>query len=140
MVKDLLKSLNSIHNDNKLSLEEKFLLTVLIKYHSCNLNYAYPPYEVLMTECSTTRKAKISKIVKSLSEKGYITIKKAKGNKNLYIINKHLYYIEKDKNLIKKDIKYSRFALTHRQNRNAAWLGCVGWTGLGLRIGASDWL
>lgn len=94
MIKDLLKSLNSIHNDNNLSLEEKFLLTLLIKYHNHELNYAYPSYEVLMTECSTNRKAKISKIVKSLSEKEYITIKKTKGNKSLYFLNKHLYYVE----------------------------------------------
>lgn len=95
MVKDLLKSLNSIHNDNNLSLEEKFLLTILIKYHNYKLNYAYPSYEVLMVECSTNRKAKISKIVKALSEKEYITIKKSHGNKSLYFINKHLHYIEK---------------------------------------------
>lgn len=107
MVKDLLKSLNSIHNDNKLSLEEKFLLTILIKYHNPKLNYAYPSYEVLMAECSTNRKAKISKIVKSLSEKEYITIKKSQGNKNLYFINKHLYYIAKDASTDSKEQKPS---------------------------------
>lgn len=107
MVKDLLKSLNSIHNDNKLSLEEKFLLTILIKYHNHKLNYAYPSYEVLMAECSTNRKAKISKIVKSLSEKEYITIKKSQGNKNLYFINKHLYYIAKDESTDSKEQKQS---------------------------------
>lgn len=102
MVKDLLKSLNSIHNDNKLSLEEKFLLTILIKYHNYKLNYAYPPYEVLMTECSTKRKAKISKIIKDLVEKGYIKIKKSQGNKNLYFINKHLYYNDENANESKR--------------------------------------
>lgn len=105
LVKDLLKSLNSIHNDNKLSLEEKFLLTILIKYHNHKLNYAYPSYEVLMAECSTNRKAKISKIVKSLSQKEYITIKKSQGNKNLYFINKHLYYIAKDESTDSKEQK-----------------------------------
>lgn len=105
MVKDLLKSLNSIHNDNNLSLEEKFLLTILIKYHNHKLNYAYPSYEVLMAECSTNRKAKISKIVKALSEKEYITIKKSQGNKSLYFINKHLYYVAKDESIDSKEQK-----------------------------------
>ena len=92
MNKDLLKSLNSIHTDNNLSLEEKYLLTILIKYHNVELGYAFPSYTVLMEECSTNRRAKISKILKSLVEKGYITIKKANGNNNLYVIHKHLYF------------------------------------------------
>lgn len=93
MTKDFLKTLNSIHSDNNLSLEGKHLLTILIKYHNHNLGYAFPTYENLMTECSTNRRAKISKILKELTEKEYISIKKVAGNKSTYYINKHIYYI-----------------------------------------------
>lgn len=93
MTKDFLKILNSIHSDNNLSLEGKHLLTILIKYHNHNLGYAFPTYENLMTECSTNRRAKISKILKELTEKEYISIKKVAGNKSTYYINKHIYYI-----------------------------------------------
>lgn len=96
MVKDFLKSLNSIHKDNNLSLEEKHLLTILIKYHNYDLGYAFPTYKNLLEECSTNRRAKISKIVKALSEKEYITVKKISGNKSTYYINKHLYYVDEE--------------------------------------------
>lgn len=97
MIKAFLKTLNSIHKDNNVSLEAKHLLTILIKYHNHDLGYSFPTYENLMEECSTNRRAKISKIVKELSEKEYITIKKVYGNKSTYYINKHLYYVDKEK-------------------------------------------
>lgn len=96
MTKDFLKILNSIHKDNNLSLEAKHLLTILIKYHNHDLGYAFPTYENLMEECSTNRRAKISKIVKELSEKEYITVKKISGNKSTYYINKHMHYVDKE--------------------------------------------
>ena len=34
MIKDFLKSLNAIHKDTVLTLEEKHLLTILIKYYN----------------------------------------------------------------------------------------------------------
>jgi len=95
MVKDIFKSLNSIHKDSNLTLEEKHLLTILIKYHNVIDGYSYPTYELLLSECSTSRRSKISKMIKGLKEKGYIEVIKVKGNKSHYYIKKHLFFIEK---------------------------------------------
>lgn len=95
MVKDIFKSLNSIHRDSNLTLEEEYLLTILIKYHNVTDGYSYPTYEVLLSECSTSRRSKISKMIKGLKEKGYIEVVKVKGNKSHYYIKKHLFFIEK---------------------------------------------
>lgn len=95
MVKDIFKSLNSIHRDSSLTLEEKYLLTILIKYHNVTDGYSYPTYEVLLSECSTSRRSKISKMIKGLKEKGYIEVVKVKGNKSHYYIKKHLFFIQK---------------------------------------------
>lgn len=94
MVKDIFKSLNSIHRDSNLTLEEKYLLTILIKYHNVTDGYSYPTYEVLLSECSTSRRSKISKMIKGLKEKGYIEVVKVKGNKSHYYIKKHLFFTE----------------------------------------------
>ena len=95
MKKDIFKSLNSIHKDSNLTLEEKHLLTILIKYHNVIDGYSYPTYEFLLSECSTSRRSKISKMIKGLKEKGYIEVSKVKGNKSHYYIKKHLFFIEK---------------------------------------------
>lgn len=95
MIKDIFKSLNSIHKDSNLTLEEKHLLTILIKYHNVTDGYSYPTYEILLEECSTSRRSKISKMIKGLKEKAYIEVVKVKGNKSHYYIKKHLFFIEK---------------------------------------------
>lgn len=94
MIKDIFKSLNSIHRDSNLTLEEKHLLTILIKYHNVTDGYSYPTYEVLLEECSTSRRSKISRIIKGLKGKGYIEVVKVKGNKSHYYIKKHLFFVE----------------------------------------------
>lgn len=94
MIKDIFKSLNSIHRDSNLILEEKHLLTILIKYHNVEEGYSYPTYENLLEECSTNRRSKISKIIKGLKAKGYIEVVKVKGNKSHYYIKKHLFFVE----------------------------------------------
>ena len=95
MIKDIFKSLNSIHKDSNLTLEEKHLLTILIKYHNVTDGYSYPTYEILLEECSTSRRSKISKMIKGLKEKAYIEVVKVKGNKSHYYIKKHLFFIGK---------------------------------------------
>ena len=120
MIKDFLKTLNSIHKDNNVSLEAKHLLTILIKYHNHDLGYSFPTYENLMEECSTNRRAKISKIVKELREKEYITVKKICGNKSTYYINKHLYYVDKVEEVkpvkeAKKEIKKPVIVAEHEE-------------------------
>lgn len=128
MTKDFLKSLNSIHTDKNLSLEEKYLLTILVKYHNVELGYAFPSYKVLMEECSTNRKAKISKILKSLVEKEYITIKKANGNNNLYVINKHLFLEDKNNKEEKKQNNNSN-KVTYIGSNNSSRNGFNNFTG-----------
>ena len=93
MIKDLLKTMLSINNDTYLKPSEKVLLSSLILYHSHSDGYSYPNYEHLQIALSTNRKATVSNTLKSLEEKEYITIKKTKGNKNLYYINKYLFYV-----------------------------------------------
>lgn len=95
MIKDIFKSLNSIHRDSNLTLEEKHLLTILIKYHNVEEGYSYTTYENLLEECSTNRRSKISKIIKGLKAKGYIEVVKVKGNKSHYYIKKHLFFLER---------------------------------------------
>lgn len=90
MTKDYLKFRNAIKKDNNLSLEESYMLEVLFDYYNVSNGYAYPPYENLMADLKTKRRAKISKLLKSLEKKGYISIKK-KGKKNIYYILKYLF-------------------------------------------------
>lgn len=94
MIKDIFKSLNSIHRDSNLTLEEKHLLTILLKYHNVAEGYSYPTYENLLEECSTNRRSKISKIIKGLKEKSYVEVVKVRGNKSHYYIKKHLFFVE----------------------------------------------
>ncbi|NOW08083.1 helix-turn-helix domain-containing protein [Clostridium beijerinckii] len=93
MIKDLLKTMLNINNDTNLKPSEKILLSSLILYHSHTDGYSYPNYEHLMITLSTNRKATVSDTLKALEEKKYITIKKGRGNKNLYFIHKYLFYV-----------------------------------------------
>ena len=93
MIKDLLKTMLGINNDTNLKPSEKILLSSLILYHNYNMGYAYPNYEQLQITLSTNRKATVANTLKTLEEKQYITIKKARGNKNIYYINKYLFYV-----------------------------------------------
>lgn len=93
VIKDLLKTMLSINDDTNLKPSEKILLSSLILYHSYSDGYSYPNYEHLMITLSTKRKATVSDTLKGLEEKEYITIKKARGNKNLYYIHKYLFYV-----------------------------------------------
>lgn len=90
MTKDYLKFRNVVKKDNNLSLEESYMLEVLFDYYNVSNGYAYPPYENLMADLKTKRRAKISKLLKSLEKKGYISINK-KGKKNIYYILKYLF-------------------------------------------------
>lgn len=90
MTKDYLKFRNAIKKDTNLNLEESYLLEVLFDYYNASCGYAFPPYEILMYDLKTKRRAKISKLLKSLEKKGYISIKK-KGKKNIYYILKYLF-------------------------------------------------
>lgn len=85
MKKDYMKFNNFILSDENLTLEEGYMLQVLFQYHNIEEGYAYPTYKALMKACKTNRQAKISKILKSLVAKGYITVEKH-GNNRYYIV------------------------------------------------------
>lgn len=90
MTKDYIKFRNSVKKDENLSLEESYLLEILFDYYNSNLGYAYPSYEILMKELKTKRRAKVSKLIKSLVKKGYIEINK-KGKNNTYKLLRYLF-------------------------------------------------
>ena len=84
MKKDYLAFNNYIFKAENLSLEEGYMMQVLFQVYNEALGYAYPTYKALMKACKTNRQAKISKILKSLVAKGYITVEKH-GNNRYYI-------------------------------------------------------
>lgn len=90
MTKYYLKFRNAIKKDKNLSLEEGYMLELIYDYHNISVGYAYPSYEVLMSDLKTKRKAKVSKLLKSLVSKGYIKITKV-GKKNTYKLLKYLF-------------------------------------------------
>lgn len=90
MTKDYLKFRNAIKKDTYLSLEESYMLELLFDYYNTSIGYAYPGYELLMSDLKTKRKAKVSKLLKALVKKGYIIITKV-GKKNTYKLLKYLF-------------------------------------------------
>lgn len=90
MTKDYIKFRNAIKNDENLSLEEAYLLENIFDYYNVDLGYAYPSYDILMKDLKTKRRAKVSKLIKSLVKKGYIEVNK-KSNKNTYKVLKYLF-------------------------------------------------
>ena len=76
--------INSILNDKILSLEEKFILISLKNLDKYGDNIVTVGYETLMDYSSTTRRAKISSILKGLKEKGYIDWKRCGRKENEY--------------------------------------------------------
>ncbi|NOW86747.1 hypothetical protein B0H39_004628 [Clostridium beijerinckii] len=103
VIKDLLKTMLEINNDINIKPSEKVLLSSLILYHNSKLGYSYPNYEQLQVSLSTNRKATVASTIKALEDKGYITIRKAKGNKNIYYIHKYLFYV--GENVIEQQTK-----------------------------------
>ena len=81
---------NFILSDENLTLEEGYMLQVIFQFHNIECGYAYPTYTTLMKACKTNRQAKISKILKSLVAKGYITVEKH-GNNRYYIVGVEKY-------------------------------------------------
>ena len=90
MKKDYLAFNNFILKEENLTLEESYMLQVLFQYHNIEEGYAYPTYIRLMKALKTNRQAKISKILKSLVEKGYIKIEKHSNNR-YYIVGVEKY-------------------------------------------------
>ncbi len=66
------------------------MLELIFDYYNVSIGYAYPSYEILMSDLKTKRRAKVSKLLKSLVKKGYIIITKV-GKKNTYKLLKYLF-------------------------------------------------
>jgi DNA-binding MarR family transcriptional regulator len=66
------------------------MLEIIFDYYNISYGYAFPPYETLMSDLKTKRKAKVSKLLKSLVKKGYILITK-RGKNNTYKLLKYLF-------------------------------------------------
>lgn len=131
MTKDYLKFRNAIKKDTNLSLEEGYMLELIYDYYNTSIGYAYPSYEILMSDLKTKRKAKVSKILKALVRKGYISITKH-GKKNTYKLLKYLFLnqpIESDgkppidgqinfTELTEEESKVIELGFTHKQAKS----------------------
>ncbi len=93
MTKDYIKFRNTVKKDKNLSLEESYFLELIFDYHNTYLKYAYPSYETLMSDLKTNRRAKVSKLIKSLVKKGYIQVNKVNRH-NTYRLLKYLFIHE----------------------------------------------
>lgn len=90
MTKDYLKFRNATKKDANLNLEEAYMLELIFDYYNVSKGYAFPSYEILMSDLKTKRKAKVSKLLKALVRKGYISITKV-GKKNTYKLLRYLF-------------------------------------------------
>ena len=124
MTKDYLKFRNAIKKDENLSLEESYLLELLFDYYNANCGYAFPSYDILMKDLKTKRRAKVSKLLKSLVKKGYILIKKV-GKKNTYTLLKYLFIYKKTKG--KEDLGQITIddIATEKENKVIEATGCT---------------
>lgn len=124
MTKDYLKFRNAIKKDESLSLEESYLLELLFDYYNVNCGYAFPSYDILMKDLKTKRRAKVSKLLKSLVKKGYILIQKS-GKKNIYKLLKYLFIHKKVKG--KEDTEQTKVddIATEEENKVIEVTGCT---------------
>ena len=99
--------INSILSDKILSLEEKFMLISLKILDKYGDNIVTVGYETLMEYSNTTRRAKISNILKSLKEKKYIEWKRCGRKENEYRFIK-----EKESKFIIKLLSFSFIILS----------------------------
>ncbi|MBU5337505.1 helix-turn-helix domain-containing protein [Intestinibacter bartlettii] len=83
---------NDFYSDRNLDPYEKTVLSYLIRYYNSNFGYSFPTREQIQQD-NNISPSKLTKTLKSLQEKGYITIKnnhKKAGRNNIYYINKYL--------------------------------------------------
>ncbi len=95
MQKDFLSSFKAVLNDTSMSKGEKIVMQCLIINYNFEMGYAFPKYDQLKIALSTNRNDTVSNTLKSLVDKGYITINKM-GRKNIYYINRYLYLINNE--------------------------------------------
>lgn len=83
---------NDFYSDRNLDPYEKTVLSYLIRYYNKDFGYSFPTREQIQQD-NNISPSKLTKTLKSLQEKGYITIKnnhKKAGRNNIYYIHKYL--------------------------------------------------
>lgn len=85
MSKDFIKFRQYLRTKD-LSVNEQFLLEYLFELHNDDYGYAYPSFNDLVTAFNTTSRNRVSNVIKSLENKGLITIERSYKNNRYYII------------------------------------------------------
>ncbi|MDY3374180.1 MAG: helix-turn-helix domain-containing protein, partial [Terrisporobacter othiniensis] len=85
MLKDFIKYRTYLRKQS-LSVNEQYMMELLYEYYNADYGYAFPSFQTLMNAFNTTSKNRVSKVIKDLEEKGFITVDRANKN-NRYIIN-----------------------------------------------------
>lgn len=83
---------NDFYSDRNLDPYEKTVLSYLIRYYNKDFGYSFPTREQIQQD-NNISPSKLTKILKSLQEKGYITRSKREGKagrNNIYYIHKYL--------------------------------------------------
>jgi|GEM_PF-1638116 Tfp pilus assembly protein PilE len=70
---------NDLFDDENLNIQEQSLLIALISYYNQDKGYAYPSYKQLIKRSKIKKDDTVIKIVKSLTDKGYIKKETLKG-------------------------------------------------------------
>lgn len=89
---------NQIWEDENLSHAEFRVLSYLIRTYGLDYGYSFPLREQIINKCHVNPKT-LSKVLKGLQEKSYITIRKHKnktGWNNIYYIHKYLVASKKE--------------------------------------------
>ena len=81
------------------------MMELLFELHNEKYGYAFPSFKTLLDAFNTTSKNRVSKVLKDLEEKGFITVDRDKRS-NRYIINDLTSYLKaEDKPAVRKDVE-----------------------------------
>ena len=94
MLKDFIKYRTYLRKQS-LSVNEQYMMELLYEYYNADYGYAFPSFQTLMNAFNTTSKNRVSKVIKDLEEKGFITVDRANKN-NRYIINDLKSYLKQE--------------------------------------------
>ena len=81
-------SMAKTYEDQSLTKNEKLIYVYLILLYNNTKQYAYPSYVSLKKALSTTRDDTVSKVIKSLEEKGYIKREIQPGRNKVYPLSR----------------------------------------------------
>lgn len=69
-----------------LSVNEQYMMELLYEFYNEKYGYAFPTFKNLLDAFNTSSKTRITKVIKELEEKEFITVDRT-GRNNRYIIN-----------------------------------------------------